>query len=158
MKYKSITSPGVEHDEANILTEMLWLNRDLRADVFPWRGENAKEWGRFVSAFKKLMGPSFGLSAEQLAFYVFKCKPHYINPPEFAKMAVVARKLFRRYDIDEVCRLYNDKRTQVLVEDVRGLAKADYKQEKPMSFLTFLRALESGKIKDKELERGEVKD
>lgn len=145
MKYKSITTPDIQHDEANILTEMLWLNRDLCTDIFPWRGDNSKEWGRFVSAFKKLMGPSFGLSSEQLAFYVFKCKPHYINPPEFAKMAVVARKLFRRYNIDEVCRLYSDQRRASMKP---GLDKASYKQEKPKSFLTFLKELERGEIKD----------
>jgi hypothetical protein len=145
MKYKSITTPEIEHDEANILAEMTWLNRDLSADMFPWRGDNGKEWGRLVSAFKKLMGPSFGLSAEQLAFYVFKCKPHYINPPEFAKMAVVARKLFRRYDLHEVCRLYADKRREVMKP---GLEKAAYKQDKPKSFLTFLRELEHGQVQD----------
>lgn len=145
MKYKSITTPDVEHDQANILTEMLWLNRDLSTDMFPWRGDNGKEWGRLVAAFKKLMGPSFGLSAEQLAFYVFKCKPHHINPPEFAKMAVVARKLFRRYNLDEVCRLYQDQRREFMKP---GLEKAIFKQEKPKSFLTFLKELERGEIKD----------
>jgi len=148
MKYQSITTPNVEHDAANILTEMLWLNRDLRTDLFPWRGENCKEWGRLVAAFKKLMGPSFGLSDEQLAFYVFKCKPHYINPPEFAKMAVVARKLFRRYNIEEVCRLYRTDRERVLLGDIRGFAYAPFKQEKPKSFLTFLKELERGEVKD----------
>lgn len=145
MKYKSITTPDIEHDEANILAEMTWLNRDLGTDMFPWRGVNGKEWGQLVSAFKKLMGPSFGLSAEQLAFYVFKCRPQRISPPEFAKMAVVARKLFRRYHIEEVCRLYNDKRKEALKP---GLEKAPYKQDKPKTLLTFLRELERGEIQD----------
>ena len=145
MKYKSITTLDIEHDEANILAEMIWLNRDLTTGIFPWRGDNGKEWGRLVSSLKRLMGPSFGLSAEQLAFYVYKCKPHYINPPEFAKMAVVARKLFKRYNIVEVCRLYSDKRRECMRP---GLEKASYKQETPKTFLTFLRELERGEIKD----------
>lgn len=145
MKYKSITTPEIEHDEANILAEMTWLNRNLASDIFPWRGDNSKDWGRLVSAFKRLMGPFFGLSAEQLAFYVYKCRPHYINPPEFAKMAVVARKLFRRYNIDEVCRLYADKRCEIMKP---GLECAAYKQEKPKSFLTFLKELERGEVKE----------
>lgn len=148
MKYRSITTPQIEHDEANILAEMTWLNRDLETDVFPWRGDNGKEWGRLVSAFKKLMGPSFGLSAEQLAFYVFKCRPHYINPPEFAKMAVVARKLFKRYDITEVCRLYSTKRGEALLATIRGLPNIEHKQHKPKSFLSFLQELERGEVKD----------
>jgi hypothetical protein len=145
MKYRSITTPDISHDEANILAEMTWLNRDLGTDMFPWRGENGKEWGRLVAAFKRLMGPSFGLSAEQLAFYVFKCRPHQINPPEFAKMAVVARKLFRRYNIEEVCTLYTDKRREFTKP---GLEKASYKQEKPKTLLSFLRELERGEVKD----------
>jgi hypothetical protein len=145
MKYRSITTPDIDHDEANILAEMIWLNRDLATDIFPWRGENGKEWGRLVSAFKRLMGPSFGLSAEQLAFYVFKCRPQQINPTEFAKMAVVARKLFRRYQIEEVCMLYVHKRIEAMKP---GLEKAPYKQEKPKTLLSFLRELERGEIKD----------
>lgn len=146
MKYPSITTPEVEHDEANILTEMIWLNKDMRTDVYPWRGPNAKSWGSIVSALKKLMGSSFGLSSEQLAFYIYKCKPQYIRPPEFAKMAVVARKLFKRYDINEVCRLYSDKRQAILLEDVRSLAQVAYKQDKPKSLLSFLRELERGEV------------
>lgn len=145
MKYKSITTPEVEHDEANILAEMTWLNRDLATDMFPWRGEHGKEWGQLVAAFKKLMGPSYGLSAEQLAFYVFKCRPQRINPPEFAKMAVVARKLFKRYNLDEVCRLYADRRQEITKP---GLEAAQYKQDKPKTLLTFLRELERGEIQD----------
>ena len=145
MKYQSITTPDVSHDEANILAEMTWLNRDLKTEMFPWRGEHGKEWGRLVAAFKRLMGPSFGLSAEQLAFYVFKCRPQQINPPEFAKMAVVARKLFRRYQIDEVCRLYSDKRREIMKP---GLEAAPYKQEQPKTLLSFLRELERGEVKD----------
>lgn len=141
MKYKSITTPDISHDEANILAELVWLNRDLKTDIFPWRGENGKEWGRLVSTFKKLMGPSYGLSAEQLAFYIFKCHPQQVNPQEFAKMAVVARKLFQRYNIDEVCRLYQDKRGLVMKP---GLENVIHKQEKPKTLLAFLRELERG--------------
>src|SRR5689334_18593575 len=145
MKYQSITTPDISHDEANILAEMTWLNRDLGTDIFPWRGENGKEWGRLVSAFKRLMGPSFGLSAEQLAFYVYKCRPQQINPPEFAKMAVVAGELFRRYIIDEVRRLHIHKRKDAMKP---GIEKAVYKQEKPKTLLSFLRELERGEVKD----------
>jgi len=145
MKFKSITTPDIEHDEANILAEMIWLNRDLATDIFPWRGENGKEWGKLVSALKRLMGSSFGLSSEQLAFYIYKCHTQHISSPEFAKMAVVARKLFKRYNINEVCRLYSDKRREAIKI---GLEKATYKQEKPKTLLTFLRELERGEIQD----------
>lgn len=145
MKYRSITTPEVEHDEANILTELIWLNRDLNTDIFPWRGENGKEWGRFVAIFHKLMGPAFELSAEQLAFYIYKCRPQTISSQEFAKMAVVSRRLFLRYDIEEVCRLFTDKRK---VAKSSGLERIEYKQEKPKTLLSFLRELERGETKD----------
>jgi hypothetical protein len=141
MSYPSITTPEIEHDVANTLAEFVWLNRDIRADMFPWKGDNGKEWGRIVAALKKLMTPSYGLSAQQLAFYIWKCKPGYINPQEFAKMAVVARRLFKPYDIEQVHRLYCDRRRELAST---GLEKIIYKQEKPKSLLTFLRELERG--------------
>lgn len=144
-KYKSITTPDIEHDEANILAEFVWLNRNLASDIFPWRGENGKEWGKLVSVFKKLMKPPFELTAEQLAFYIYKCNPHNITSEEFAKMAVVARKLFLKYRIEEVCRLYTDKRKPLLAS---GLENAPFRQEKPKSLLSFLRELERGETKE----------
>jgi hypothetical protein len=141
MNYPSITTPEIEQDVANTLTEFVWLNRDIRADMFPWKGDNSKEWGRIVAALKKLMTPSYGLSAQQLAFYIWKCKPGYINPQEFAKMAVVARRLFKPYDLEQVHRLYRDRRKELAST---GLEKIAYKQEKPKSLLTFLRELERG--------------
>lgn len=138
----SITTPSITHDDANMLTEFIWLNRDIRADMFPWRGTNGQDWGRIVASVKKLMGPSFGLSAKQIAFYIWHCKPQRINPTEFAKMAVVARKLFKPYDLDQVHRLYTDRRKELAAS---GLENIQYKKEKPKSLLTFLRELEHGK-------------
>lgn len=141
MRYPSITTPDIEHDEANILAEFMWLNRDIRADIYPWRGQNGKEWGKLVSALKKLMQDPYGLSAQQLAFYIWKCKPVYISATEFAKMAVVARRLFLRYDLEQVTRLYEDRRRELAAS---GIEKAGYKQERPKSLLAFLRELERG--------------
>lgn len=141
MKYPSITTPDIEHDDANILAEFIWLNRDIRADMYPWRGQNGKDWGKLVSALKKLMGDPYGLTSEQLAFYIWKCKPQFITAQEFAKMAVVARRLFRRYDLLQVTQLYEDRRRELASS---GLENIQYKQEKPKSLLTFLRELERG--------------
>lgn len=152
MTYTSITTPEIEHDSANTLTEFVWLNRDIRADIFPWRGEYGKEWGKIVAALKKLMGEPYGLSAEQLAFYIWKCKPQNINPQEFAKMAVVARRLFQPYDIMQVHRLYCDRRRELAAS---GLEKIKHKQERPKSLLTFLRELERGET---EIRREEPTD
>lgn len=143
MKYPSITTPDIEHDSANLLAEFIWLNRDIRADTYPWGGQNSKEWGRLVAVFKKLMGDSYGLSAEQLAFYVWKCKPNFIDPKQFAKMVAVARRLFEHMDLEQVTRLYHDRRKHFASS---GLESITYKKEKPKNLFTFLRELESGKI------------
>lgn len=145
MKYFSITTPDVEHDASNILTEFIWLNRDIRADIFPWRGENGKDWGRIVAAIKKLMKDPYGLSQEQIAFYIWKCRPQRINPQDFAKMAVVARKLFQRYDIEQVRRLYSDLRKELASS---GLEHIRYKTQAPKSLLAFLRELEHDQAQD----------
>jgi len=139
VKYASITTPGIEHDDANMLAEFIWLNRDIRTDIFPWKGDNGKEWGRLVSALKKLMKEPYELSAQQLAFYIWKCKPHAISSPEFAKMAVVARKLFKPLQLEQVATLYTDRRKELAAT---GLERVTYKQERPKSLMSFLRELE----------------
>jgi len=139
--YASITTPGVEHDAANMLTEIVWLNRGLDADTYPWKGDGSKDWGKIVAAIKKLMGAPYHLTSEQVAFYIFKCNPKQINPFEFAKMAVVARKLFRKYSIEELRTIYADRRSVAMQT---GLEKAEYSTEKPKTFLTLIRELERG--------------
>jgi len=142
MKHPSITTPDIEHDPANMLAEFMWLNKDIRSDSYPWRGHNGKEWGKLVASLKKLMGDSYGLSPGQLAFYIWKCKPTFIDPKQFATMAVVARRLFENYDLEQVSRFYERWRQELASS---GLEKAKYKTEKPKTLLTFLRELESGK-------------
>lgn len=144
-RYQSITTSEILHDAANMLAEFIFLNSNILAKSFPWKGEKGKDWSKIVSALKKLMKDPYGLSAEQLAFYIWHCKPRFINPAEFAKMAVVARKLFGRYDIDQVAVLYSDKRRELAAS---GIENATYKQEKSKSLLSFLRELESGKEKN----------
>jgi len=142
MIYNSITTPNIEHDAANALTEFIWLNRDVRTDIYPWRGDNGKEWGRLVAALKKLMGDSYGLTPQQLAFYIWNCKPRNINPKEFARMAVVARRLFEHYEIEQVQLLYKDRVKELSSSGLEALA---HKKEKPKTLLSFLRELENGK-------------
>jgi len=141
MKYPSITTPGIEHDAANMLTEFMWLNRDIRTDTYPWIGQNSTEWSRLVAALKKLMQEPYGLTAEQLAFYIWKCKPRFIDPAQFAKMAVVAKRLFEQFDLEQVSRLYEDWRREL---SSSGLEKIKHKEHKPKTLFTFLRELERG--------------
>lgn len=144
MIYPSLTTPDIEHDAANLLTEFIWLNKDIRADVYPWRGDNGKQWGKSVAAIKKLMGDSYGLTAEQLAFYIWKCKPKVITPQQFAKMAVVARRLLEHYTLEQVSRLYEDWRRELASS---GLEKAQYKKEKPKTLVSLLMELERAQAK-----------
>ena len=139
--YSSITTPDIEHDEANMLTEFIWLNRNIRTDIFPWRGQNGKEWGRLVAALKKLMNDPYGLSPQQLAFYIWRCKPTNINPQEFAKMAVVARRLFGHYELEQVSLLYRDRMRELASS---GMESISYKKDRPKSLITFLKELERG--------------
>lgn len=141
MKYPSITTPDVEHDEANILVEFIILNRNIATDGWPWTGDKRDDWGKLVAVVKKLMGPSFGLTAEQIAFYIYKCSPQYINPAEFAKMAVVARRLFERHDIEELHRIYSDRRRQQAGSGFEGVQP---KKNKQKSLISFLMELERG--------------
>jgi hypothetical protein len=140
--YQSLTTPEIQHDAANMLTEFIILNTNLKTGRFPWRQEEQVSWGKNVAAIKKLMKAPYHLTAEQIAFYIYKCSPKNINPFEFSKMAVVARKLFRPYGIEELRQIYLDRMTVVKGSGLEGV---EHKKDKPKSLLTLLRELENGK-------------
>lgn len=142
MLYPSITSPGVLHDAANMLTELIWLNRDLQLKDHPWKESkyHGIRWGKMVACIKKLMR-DFELDSDQLAFYIYRCRPVDIDGVEFAKMAVVAKKLFQKYDLSDLVRMYNERR-QELKTNQMDLVK--YKAQKPKSLVDFLKELENG--------------
>jgi len=56
-------------------------------------------------------------------------------------MAVVARRLFENYDLEQVSRFYTDWQKELASS---GLEKAKYKEQKPKTLLSFLRELERG--------------
>jgi len=142
MLYPSITSPGVLHDAANMLTELIWLNKNIHLGDRPWKGKHSgREWGQMVACIKKLMR-DFDLDSDQLAFYVYKCRPVDIKGMEFGKMAVVAKKLFRRHDLGDLIRMYDERRQQL---KTTGLDKAQHKTQRPKSLVEFLEELENGK-------------
>jgi hypothetical protein len=140
MKYKSITTPDLEHDAANMMVELMWLNRDLTLGSFPWRGPQGREWGKSVSALKKLMKEPFGLTADQLAFYIYRCTPTEVDSTEFGKMAVVARKLLQRFDLEELRGLYAGWREE---RQVDGVDLAKHKKQDAKSLTALLKELEA---------------
>jgi hypothetical protein len=138
--YESITTPGVYHDAANMLVELLILNRDITVDEYPWRGCGGREWGRLVAAIKRLI-KDFEIMPDQLAYYIFKCSPQDINSTEFAKMAVVAKKLLRSYDIEQLVVLYSERRENAKPS---VLQQAGYKRIKEKTLTDLLKELEDG--------------
>lgn len=142
MKYKSITTPNVMHDEANALTELIILNKDILIYSFPWKPLRCV-WGQTVSAIKKLMSPSFSLTADQIAFYIYRCCPTQIDSKEFAKVAVVAKKLLQKQNLSQLMETYRNRRL-ALINNVTE--NAEYKKVvKPKSLLDLLKELENGK-------------
>lgn len=141
--YNSITTPEVMHDEANFMTELIFLNRDINFKEYPWKQSKALgiEWGRTVACLKKLMR-DFDLTSDQLAFYIYKCHPVDINGNEFAKMAVVAKKLFQKYNLDDLARMFRERREALRT---RGIDDTGYKQQKQKSLVDFIKELENGK-------------
>lgn len=140
MYYKSITTPEVQHDAANMLVELMWLNHDLTLSSFPWRGTKGREWGKAVAAIKKLMKPPFDLSSAQVAFYIYRCVPKSIDGVEFGKMAVVARKLLQRFDLGELREIYVGWRDERKVE---GVDLVKHKKQDAKSLMTLLKELEN---------------
>jgi hypothetical protein len=136
--YESIIITGVKHDTANMLSEFMWLNQDISLDRAPWIMER-KKWGSNVACLKKMMGGTFRLTPEQLAFYIEKAGPHRITGKEFGRMVVMARRLFRRRNIPELRNIYLRRREEFVTSEIE---QASYKTTKPKSFLSFVRELE----------------
>jgi len=144
MKYKSITSENIEHDEANILTELLFLNHDLNIQPYPWRDKiYAKKWGKTVSLIKKLIR-DFQLSPEQIAFYIYKCKPISLSEKEFGKAATVAKKLLRFLNLSQLVETYRNRRNLIRSEPVSDLLNF-HKPAKKKSLLQLIKDIEDGK-------------
>lgn len=143
--FLSITTPEVAHDAANYLTELIWLNRDIHAPEYVWKDKEAgRQWGKMVACIKRLMR-DFKISADQMAFYIYHCSPQRIDSNEFAKMAVVAKKLLRKYDLGDLGRMYTERRETA---KVTGLDVAAHKSKKSKSLVDFLKELENGETKE----------
>jgi hypothetical protein len=147
-KYISITSPDVEHDAANMITELILLNDSLDIPTNPWRLPKYRAfWGRTVSCIRKLM-KDYELTPDQLAFYVKRCCPRKITSSEFAKAAVVARKLFRTEDLSDVVQIYKDRMSEYNMAKSIGEGLSKFKKQETKSLMQFLRELENATQKE----------
>lgn len=139
-KYESLTTPGVQHDAVNMITELILLNKNTETPTYPWRSVGVMDfWKKTVAALRKLV-KVHGLDPEQLAFYVYRCQPTEINPAEFAKMAVVARKLFQKYDLESLVALY---KTRLVSNKMEVLVPHKIQPEPKKSLLSFIKELEN---------------
>lgn len=138
-KFDSITSPGIKHDEPNILTEFIFLNKNPKCEKLVWRGHGKKEWGQIVSCIRMMM-KRFKLSSDQIAFYIFYCRPTKLDSDEIAKLAVVAKKLFRKYSLPELYFSYQRRFTEATAEALDSIA---YKPLTEKSFMQFIKELEN---------------
>jgi len=141
LKYSSLTTPEVSHNSVNMLTELIFLNKRLSKDAYPWRGQHRLWWGKTVAALSKIM-KRHGITEDQIAFYIYRCHPTEISQTEFGKMAVVAKKLFRKYDLTDLVEMYRNKLEKV--QDTGGIEDAGYaKQTRTKSLAAFLEELEN---------------
>lgn len=144
MKYKSITTPEIEHDEANLLAEFIFLNNNISLEPFSWRNSTKAQWGKLVSCIKKLIR-DFNIEPDQLAFYIWKCHPRDINQTEFAKMAIVAKKLFKKHDLNALRTIYLERRKFLGQNEITKQIGYKYDTDeryKPKNLIDFLKELE----------------
>lgn len=147
-KYRSITTPSIEHNEVNLLVEFMWLNRSLDLPEYPWRkAEAGKRWGSQVAALTKII-KSFGISVEQIGFYIYKNSVVSINSLEFGRMAVVAARVLPEVDLDDLHIIYQDKKEKYdsIKSDFLPIAHKNYlnKGQRGKSLKEFIKDLENG--------------
>jgi len=141
LKYPSVTTPDVQHDAANMITELILLNKMGYVGPAPWRIEHRLFWGKTVAAIRKLI-KQFEIDPDQLAFFVYRCEPTAINAAEFAKAAVVAKKLFQKFDLMGLVEIYK-KRFEAAQGDSFDKVVHRPKTNKSKSLIKFLEELKN---------------
>lgn len=107
MKFQSISTPSIQHDEANILTELILLNRYHFLTEFCWRKGNPQhvEWTHLVGAVKNII-KRLKIHPDKLAWYVNKTKIQDINYDEFGLLHYKISKVFPSAPLVEIVDLY----------------------------------------------------
>jgi hypothetical protein len=147
-KHQSITTPGLQHDDFNIITELIFLNKFGNVGEYPWRQNQYRPyWSNTLALIRKL-NKVHGLSVDQLAFYIYRCSPTDLSSQEFGKATVVAKKLFLKFNLVELVSRYREKFKPV---EMTGLEMAPYSDRqnqiqitKPKTLLELLKELENG--------------
>ena len=143
MRFNSITTDNILHDVPNILTELVFINRYGLLDQAPWREKHKTEWGKIVAALKKII-KIHKISADQMAFYIYHCQPTEINSTEFAKMAVVAKRLFQSYDLNYLVELYRSR--YILSKEESKMIMSSAKPNRGKSLAAFITELEEKNV------------
>lgn len=138
-RFRSLTSPKVFHDIHNLLVEFICLNEDPNIPPYAWKTTCAKKWGKNLACVKKLTREPFCLDVEQIAFYIYKCNPIDVTGKEFGKLAVVAKKLFQKFSIEELYIIY-----QKRIELIKS-SQIEYKKIESKSIMELIKELENGK-------------
>jgi len=122
-KFQSITTDSIQHDEFNIITELIFLNKFGNVGPFPWRSPTYRTfWSSTLAIIRKLHNVH-QLSADQIAFYIYRCAPKELSQQEFGKCAVVAKKLFLKFNLQELINRYREKFKSI---EMTGLETASY--------------------------------
>ena len=109
-KYQSVTTPEVQHDSTNFLTEIFFLNKYGALPQYPWRKEYSfsKEWGKTVSLFRKLI-KTHHIKSEQIAWYLHTYLPKKIDAKSFGLMVWKIKTLFKHISLSYLQSLYTEK-------------------------------------------------
>ena len=145
IKYQSITTPSIKHDVYNILTEFVYLNKFGNTGEFPWREKGKEFWSNTISVLKKLMS-KYEISPDQMAFYIYKCRPKDLSGSEFAQATVVPKILFKRLKLTELVEHYKQSHN-LKIDSV--MIQASYKrpsqENRPKTLLELMKELENEK-------------
>lgn len=148
MKHQSITMPTVQHDDFNIITELIFLNKFGNVKPYAWREEPYRKFWSSTLAIIRKLNKVHSINIEQLAFYIYRCSPDSLSNEEFAKAAVVAKKLFLKFNLNELLAIYRERYKPV---ETSGLELVPYiqtnepvKETKKKTLFELLKELENG--------------
>lgn len=110
-KYKSISTDSVNHDETNIIVEMLAINKFGKVQPYCWRKNNLchEFWKKNLQFVRRILKYN-DITPAQLAFHITVHNISDISDSiSIAKSIVVSKKMNKNHNLSGIVEIYRQR-------------------------------------------------